>query len=218
MTELRIVIEESPKKAFASALDWPGWSRSAKTGDAAVEALLAYADRYRPVVERAGLTPRLPHEVEIVDRQPGDATTEFGAPGHVHAIEHAPLEGDDLERQVALLSASWDTFFAVAGRVTPELRKGPRGGGRDRDAIVAHVVEVDRNYARHLGVTTKPFSLDPLDRGAFDAHWQAVLAMIPEYADGHTRTEKGWPLRYTIRRMAWHILDHAWEKEDKTLG
>ncbi|CAN0454554.1 unnamed protein product, partial [Phaeothamnion confervicola] len=166
---MRIAIEEAPKKAFASALDWPGWSRSAKTGDAAVGTLLAYADRYRPVVARAGLTPPLPHETEIVDRQPGDMTTQFGAPGQIHAVEYAPLDGKELARQVALLTACWETFFEVAARVTPELRKGPRGGGRDRDAIIAHLVESDRSYARHLGVATKPFSLNPLDRDAFAA-------------------------------------------------
>ncbi|HWK81085.1 MAG TPA: hypothetical protein VNP95_09950 [Thermomicrobiales bacterium] len=218
MADVRIVIEETPKKAFASALDWPGWSRSGKTGDAAVEALLAYAARYRPVAERAGCAWNEPEGPELVDRLPGDASTEFGVPGQVHAPDQAPLEGDELQRHIALLTACWEIFFEVAGRVTPELRKGPRGGGRDRDKIVAHVVESDRSYARQLGVTTKPFPLEPLDREAFEAHWQAVLAAIPAYADGHTRTGKGWPLRYTIRRMAWHILDHAWEMEDKTLA
>ncbi|MGC4191159.1 MAG: hypothetical protein QM589_08330 [Thermomicrobiales bacterium] len=218
MSSIRIAIESTPKKTFASALDWPGWSRSGKTEDAAIATLLSYADRYRAIVARAGLTLPSSSEVEVIDRQPGDGSTEFGVPGRVHAVDHEPLEGDELERQVALLTACWDEFFAVAARVTPELKKGPRGGGRDRDKIVAHVVEADRNYARQLGVTTKPFALEPLDRDAFDVHWQAVLAVIPDYADGHTRTEKSWPLRYTIRRMAWHILDHAWEMEDKTLG
>jgi len=218
MPAVRIAIEEAPKKTFASALDWPGWSRAGKTEAEAVEALLAYAGRYRPVVARAGIASPLPHEARIVDRQPGDATTEFGAPGQIHAVEYEPLDGEELARHVALLTACWETFFDVAARVTPELRKGPRGGGRDRDAIVAHVVESDRSYARQLGVRTPPFALDPLDRTAFDAHWQAVQDAMPAYADGHTRTEKGWPLRYTIRRMAWHILDHAWEMEDKTLA
>jgi len=215
---IRIVIEETPKKTFASAIDWPGWSRSGKTEDAAVATLLAYAERYRPVAERAGRFVTGPEGVDVVDRLPGDASTTFGVPGRVHAVDHAPLERGELGQHVALLTACWEVFFEVAGRVTPELRKGPRGGGRDRDAIVAHVVEADRSYARQLDVRTPPYTLDPLDRAAFEAHRQAVLAAIPEYSDGHTRTEKSWPLRYTIRRMAWHILDHAWEMEDKTLA
>ena len=95
MAVLRVAIEGTPKKTFASALDWPGWSRSGKTEEDAVSALLAYADRYRPVVERAGLTPRLPHELEIVDRLPGDMTTQFGAPGQIHAVEYEPMAADE---------------------------------------------------------------------------------------------------------------------------
>jgi hypothetical protein len=218
VADVGIVIEETPKKTFASALDWPGWSRSGKTEDVAVEALLAYGERYRPVAERAGCAWDAPDRVAVADRLPGDASTTFGVPGKVHALDHAPIDGDELDRHIALLTASWEVFFEVAGRVTPELRKGPRGGGRDRDAIVAHVVEADRSYARQLDVRTPPYPLDPLDRDAFEAHREAVLAAMPSFADGHTRTEKGWPLRYTIRRMAWHILDHAWEMEDKTLA
>lgn len=218
MPGIRIVIEYASKKTFASALEWPGWSRSGKDEDAGTAAFFAYAERYRPVAEWAGMT--FPHTgaVEIVDRLPGGGATDFGVPSLVHAVDHAPLEGDELARHIALLDACWAYFFAVAERVTPELRKGPRGGGRDRDEIVAHVVEADRSYARQLDVQTPPFSLDPLDREAFAAHREAVLAAMPAFSDGHTRTEKGWPLRYTIRRMAWHILDHAWEMEDKTLG
>lgn len=215
---IRIVLEETPKKTFASALDWPGWSRSGKSEAAAMDTLLAYADRYRPIVERAGIVFPEIDGVEIVERMPGDAGTEFGVPGRVHAVDRQPLVGDELAQKTAILIACWDELFDVAARVTPELKKGPRGGGRDRDRIVSHVIEADRSYARQLDVRTSPFSLDPLDRAAVDAHRKAVIAALPEYADGHTRTEKGWPIRYTIRRMAWHILDHAWEMEDKTLG
>src|SRR5438067_302187 len=27
--------------------------------------------------------------------------------------------------------------------------------------------------------------------------------------------DRGWPVRYAARRMAWHVLDHAWEMEDR---
>lgn len=219
MSGLRIVLEETPKKTFASALDWPGWSRSGKSADAAIETLFAYADRYRVIADRAGIAFSPGDAVEIVDRLPGGGSTAFGVPSLVHAVDHRPIAGDELDRHVALLGASWDEFLAVAARVTPELKKGPRGGGRDRDAIVDHVVRADsEGYARQLGVATEKIATDPLDLDALQAHREAVLAAFPEYADGHTRTEKGWPLRYTIRRMAWHILDHAWEMEDKNLN
>jgi hypothetical protein len=28
-------------------------------------------------------------------------------------------------------------------------------------------------------------------------------------------TDQVWPARYALRRIAWHVLDHAWEIEDK---
>lgn len=28
--------------------------------------------------------------------------------------------------------------------------------------------------------------------------------------------EKGWPPRYAARRIAWHVLDHAWQIEDRS--
>ena len=54
MTAIEVTIEAVDGKAFASALDWPGWSRAAKTPELAVERLLEYAERYRPVAALAG--------------------------------------------------------------------------------------------------------------------------------------------------------------------
>ena len=55
MTErIAVAIEGTRKKVFASALEWPGWSRSGKTPESAIENLLAYAPRYGPVVVAAG--------------------------------------------------------------------------------------------------------------------------------------------------------------------
>ena len=38
-TTIRVTVEATPKKAFASAVDWPGWSRSGKTEELALTAL-----------------------------------------------------------------------------------------------------------------------------------------------------------------------------------
>jgi hypothetical protein len=208
-----VVVETVEKKAFASMLDWPGWSRSGKTEGEALDTLLAYAPRYQPVIELAGLK-RLPSDAEVIDRLPGDATTSFGVPGKIHRVDYEPIDATELRRQVDLLKACWTFFDDVTSSVSANLRKGPRGGGRDRDKIVEHVVESDRSYARQLGVRTPPY--DPFDREARGAHMEAVYAAMPERADGHV-TGKGWPVRYVIRRMAWHILDHAWEMQDKDL-
>jgi hypothetical protein len=214
--QCRVIFEAGAKRTFASALDWPGWSRSGKDEAAAVDVLLAYADRYAIVVRLAGIDVPLPTIPMVVDRQPGDKTTDFGAPNVIHQIEHEPLAGSDLSRQVALLRACWTYFDSVSERVSPQLQKGPRGGGRDRDQIIAHVTNADRAYARKLGVRTPPF--DSADRDTALAHREAVLRELAEPAPREADATSGWPVRYVVRRMAWHILDHAWEMEDKTLG
>ena len=87
------------------------------------------------------------------------------------------------------------------------LPKGPRGGGRDRDGIVAHVLEGERSYARKVGVRLPP-------RTPWTEQREAVVAALLELnASGATTT---WPPRYFIRRAAWHVVDHAWELEDKS--
>ena len=208
------VAESGKAKTFISMTDWPGWSRSGKTESEAITTLTAYADRYRQVIELAGLHD-LPTDVEIVDRLPGNGQTDFGVPGRVHDLDYQPIDADEAARLVEILKACWLQFDDMRGRVSAELRKGPRGGGRDRDAIVEHVVEADRGYARGLGVKTPSF--DTLSTKARQEHSQAVYDALMERRDGQT-TGKAWPMHYTVRRMAWHILDHTWEMEDKNLS
>src|SRR5690606_25926346 len=109
--------------------------------------------------------------------------------------------------------ACWSVFGDVASSVSAELRKGPRGGGRDRDQIIDHVIQADRGYGRPIGVRTAPF--DSFDDAATQAHREAVYAAIPELRGGDPVKTNGWPVRYFIRRAAWHVLDHAWEMQDK---
>lgn len=213
-----VVVEAGRKRVFASAVDWPGWSRSGKTEDDAVTTLLAYADRYGEVAALTGSQPRLLQEADlvIVDRQPGDSTTDFGAPAVVHELEREPMTDKACDRHLTLLRICWHFFDQVGQSVTPQMKKGPRGGGRDRDQIIAHVIEADRTYARKIGVRTPPFDMH--DRDAVGAHHDAVFAAIPPLRNGELATDTGWPVRYAIRRMSWHILDHAWEMQDKTLS
>ncbi len=49
-------------------------------------------------------------------------------------------------------------------------------------------------------------------------HREAVFAAIPGIRGGEIVAKGGWPVRDAIRRRAWHILDHAWEMEDKDLS
>jgi hypothetical protein len=216
LVELRVCVEVGAKKVFASALDWPGWARSGRTEQAAVEALVAYADRYRLITDAAGLA--LPSEEArlvpvVLERAPGNASTDFGAPDVVAEAELAPADADWAARAAAILRASWARLDELAVTAPEALRKGPRGGGRDRDAVVAHVVEAERSYARKIGVRHRPFEVgDAQARAALRTDIAAALA-------GELATElppTPWPPRYAARRLAWHVLDHVWEIEDKS--
>ncbi len=210
----RVVIESGRKKVFASALDWPGWSRSGKTEPDALRTLSEYEERYRQVAAIAG-DEQLPDRFEVIERLKGSGVTDFGVPDRVAAADHELMTEAECERQVELLRATWSVFDAVAATVSAELRKGPRGGGRNRDKIIEHVVQADRGYGRMIGVRTPPF--DSFDSGAVQAHREAIFAALPLLRDGEPGRPNGWPARYFIRRAAWHVLDHAWEMEDKDL-
>ena len=208
-----VYLELGSKRVFAAAVDWPGWCRSGKDEERALEALAAAADRYAAVVAEAGLSlpSHVPGVFDVVERIPGSATTDFGAPGGIAAREAEPLTGEEAARQAAVVSASWTVFDRVVAGAPAELRKGPRGGGRDRDRIVEHVLDAELAYAQKLGVRlARP---DFRDRKAVAAHREKIL----EALNGENAVvAKGWPPRYAARRIAWHALDHAWEIEDRT--
>jgi hypothetical protein len=214
---IRVVFEVAQKKSFASAIDWPGWSRPAKTPEAALQALEDYAPRYAAVVQCAGFSPDTVTSAtfEVVDTLPGTTTTAFGAPDVPSPLEVSPMDDVECSRQIALLRASWSMFDEIGDRVSEELRKGPRGGGRNRSKIIAHVFEAERAYVRNLGVKT-PAGVMFTPQG-LEEHREAVCDAIRELCARGESPYK-WPLRYVIRRATWHVLDHAWEMEDKDLS
>ena len=212
---LALLVEAGAKKVFASAADWPGWSRAGRTEEAAVEALLAYAPRYAPVAEAAGRELPDTFEAEVVETQGGGSGTDFGVPSSLRAKADArPVDGTEAARLASIVEAAWTTFDRVVAGAPAELRKGPRGGGRDRDKMAGHVVEADWYYARELGLRLKAPSLD--DRPAIEAMRRDMLAVLREPSDGQPLAGRKWPLRYAARRIAWHALDHAWEMEDRS--
>jgi len=215
---LRVAIEVGPKgkKTVAVARDWPGLSRGAATEERAIERLLAYVPRYAPVARRAGGVIDT-NGVEVVERYAGTGSTDFwGISFGFSDHDRQPVSTEDLERELSLMRAGWQFFDEVRGRVSAELRKGPRGGGRDRDQIVLHTVANEYDWAKGLGirpgdgeVSTTPDSLA--------THREAYCAAIRAYhRDG--LVAGNWPLRFLIRHTAFHTLDHAWEMEDKDLG
>jgi hypothetical protein len=211
---LAIGLESTPKKTFASALDWPGWSRSGKTDELAIENLLAYAIRYVPVVREAGLEFPDAFDVDVVERTDGGAGTEFGVPSVIHDADRRPVDAGEADRLASIVEAAWATFDRVAAGAPAELRKGPRGGGRDRDKMIGHVIGSDGAYAREIGLRFKEPALG--DRRAIEEIRAAILNVLREPSDGSPLAGRKWTARYAARRIAWHALDHAWEMQDRS--
>jgi hypothetical protein len=208
----RVYLEVGKRRVFASAADWPGWTRSGKDEEAALDALASAAPRYAPVPKaaRIGFAPGA--GFDVVERLPGDAATEFGVPSAIAKAELKRLTKKEAGRLSALVSASWSVLDGVVEKAPASLRKGPRGGGRDRDAIVDHVLGAETMYARKLGLRLKQPTGG--DAAAVRAHRNAIVAGLRAGTRG--ATDGGWPARYAARRIAWHAVDHAWEIEDRS--
>jgi hypothetical protein len=210
---IRVVVETTPKKTFATAVDWPGWSRSGKTPESAVEALLAYRDRYAAAIASAGTAPPEAPVAEVMETVEGDAGTVFGVPSRMTSADREPDDAAEAGRRAAIVRAAWSTFDQVAAAAPAELRKGPRGGGRDTASIVAHVVSSDAGYQRELGLRLP--EPDPGDRAAVASLRSAMIGVLRQASSG-TPLAKRWTPRYAAQRIAWHALDHAWEIEDRS--
>ncbi len=219
---VRTVIDRGPKekRVVAVALDWPGWSRGAKTPAEAVETLEKYRDRYRPIADLAGLGDDFAAAgpLEVVEDKIGTGSTDFWAISFAPAsTETDPMEGATLERGLTLLGASWTFFDGVAARVSPEMRKGPRGGGRDRDEIMRHVVRVESlDFAKRAGLRMEEG--EALVPGQLDDYRERYVTAMRAYNAGAGKRMRSWTLPFLIRHSAFHTLDHAWEMEDKDLS
>jgi hypothetical protein len=217
---MRVTLEIGPKgkKVVAVAPDWPGLARGAKTEEAAIERLLAYLPRYARVAKLAGMDAAFAASttVDVIERYPGVGSTDFwGISFAFSDIDKQPMSNEALERHLALMQACWAFFDDVRSRVSTELQKGPRGGGRDRDQIVRHTFAAERDWAKKIGVRT-PDDAMLTDEG-LNAHRDAYCDAIRAFhAQG--KMARTWPLRYLIRHTAYHTVDHTWEMEDKDLS
>jgi hypothetical protein len=219
---VRTVVQRGPKekRAVAFALDWPGWSRGAKTPEQAVETLASYRDRYRPVAVIAGMADELDAAgpLEVVEDAVATGSTDFwGISFAPSSFEQDPMPAADLERGITLLRACWTYFDDVASRVSAEMRKGPRGGGRDRDRIIRHTLRTEsEDFAKQVGLRVpEEGALVP---GALQRYREDYVAALRAYNAGEVpRRMRSWTLAFLIRHSAYHTLDHAWEMEDKDL-
>ena len=220
MTEaLRVTLEIGPhgKRVVAVATDWPGLERGDKSEEAAIARLQAYLPRYEPVARLAGMGAEFASlaSVEVAERYPGSGSTDFwGISFAFSGIDQQDMSSDELERDLALMQACWTYFDKVRGRVSAEMRKGPRGGGKDRDRIVRHVLNAQNDWAAKLGVPAADDAL--LTEEGIRAHRESYRDAIRAlHSEG--KRARSWPLRYLIRHTAYHTLDHTWEMEDKDL-
>ncbi len=217
--ELRVMLEIGPKgkKVAAVAPDWPGLERGAKTEEAAIERVQSYLPRYAQVAKLAGMEAEFTAitTVEVVEHYQGTGSTDFwGISFAFSGIDRQELASEELERELTLMQACWALFDDVRVRVSAQMQKGPRGGGRDRDHIVGHTIRVEHEWAEKVGVPTPQDAL-LIDEGLQahrDAYCNAIRTLHREGKAART-----WPLRYLIRHTAYHTLDHAWEMEDKDL-
>jgi hypothetical protein len=220
---VRTVVERGPKnkRSVAFSIDWPGWSRGAKTAELALETLEAYRERYRPIATLAGMSREFDGagRLKVVEDKVGTGSTDFwGISFSPSAREQRKMREAELERAITILRACWAFFDRVAARVSPEMRKGPRGGGRDRDKIIRHTIRTEsEDFAKQVGLR--------IDEGAaltpvgLRQHRKAYIAAMRAYNAGKVpRRMRSWTLPFLIRHSAFHTLDHAWEMEDKDLS
>lgn len=224
-SKVKVYLEVGSKRTFAGAIDWPGWCRSGRDESFALAALLDYGPRYARVIRTARLGFKAPEDgsgFAVAERLKGNATTDFGAPGIAPSSDARPLGDAELRRLQSVLKACWRAFDAAASAARGgELRKGPRGGGRELEDMIRHVVDADGAYLggigwkfkrdenADLGEELRRVRLDILD--GLEA---AAAGKLP------TKGPRGgahWKPRYFVRRAAWHVLDHAWEIEDRII-
>lgn len=203
---IEVYLEVGEKRVFAMTRSWPGWGRSGRSADEAMDVLADYRVRYEPLVRAAGLELDS-GEFDVIAEVEGGGATDFGAPGSVPDLDLQPPDLDEIRRQTMLLGAVWDAFSDRVAAAPETLRKGPRGGGRDTSKIVDHVDGAERAYAPKIGVRAGSRPLDEIR--AEEVKRCLEVTERPE----HTK----WPIPYFIRRSAWHVTDHLWEIEDRSV-
>jgi hypothetical protein len=219
---VRSVVQRGPKgkKSVAFAVDWPGWSRGARTPEAGLELLESYRHRYRPVTVAAGMAEEFDRAgpLEVVVDSVGVGSVDFwGISFSPSSIEREPMDEAELDRKLGLLRTCWSYFDTVAARVSAEMRKGPRGGGRDRDQIIRHTIRTEsEDFAKRLGLRIPEGGA--LTPDGLREYRETYITTMRAYNAGDGKRMRTWNLPFLIRHSAYHTMDHAWEMEDKDLS
>jgi hypothetical protein len=226
LNKIDVYLEIGRKRTFAGASDWPGWCRSGRDETSALQALFDYGPRYARILRTLRLGFKAPDDVSaftMTERLEGNATTDFGAPDTAPSSDSEPVNSVELQRLQRILKACWRAFDTNVKAATGKaLRTGPRGGGRELEGIIQHVLGSDAGYLAQLGWKLERADVGDLDK-QLDQTRQAILKALASAARGEipARGPRGgvrWKPRYFVRRVAWHVLDHAWEIEDRVLS
>jgi hypothetical protein len=186
---------------------------------------LDYGSRYARVLQRARLGFKAPENIsafKVIERLEGNATTDFGAPSLIPSSDTRPVKSVELQRFQKILKACWRTFDAnVKAASGKALRTGPRGGGRELEGIIEHILGSDAGYLASLGWKLEQNEIKDLKK-QLDQTREVILKALAASARGEIaavgpRGGLRWKPRYFVRRLAWHVLDHAWEIEDRVL-
>ena len=188
--------------------------RSGKDEASALAALSAYAPRYAAVAKQGRVAFDAKPTFRVIERLAGSASTDFGVPAAIAKRDTTPVAAAEGARLASLVEAAWAVYARILAGAPAELRKGPRGGGRDRDKIADHVLAAEGAYVRKLGLRLEPPARN--DRRGLAEFRAAIVTTLQRPSTGKPLVEKGWPQRYAARRIAWHALDHAWEIQDRS--
>jgi hypothetical protein len=220
-----IYLEIGQKKVFAGAVAWPGWCRSGRDEESAIQALFQTGPRYAQALESTDLAfrvPGSPADLQVLERAKGSTTTDFGAPDMPMASDEEPIDANELARLQTLLKACWLAFDkAVQLAEGKQLRVGPRGGGRDRMEIIDHVAGAEVSYLMRIGWKVEAIDAEQVDRRLVRIRSEILCGLQASAAgqlpEAGPRGGKRWSPRFFVRRVAWHVLDHAWEIEDRII-
>ena len=175
----------------------PAGAASRKSEDDALGALADYGTRYAPIAAAAGYTFPAAPASRSSNACPAPPPPSSASPRPPRP-RRPTRDGRRRPRHTKLLTAAWAAFDGSAATAPPSLRKGPRGGGRDRDKMIDHVIGAEAAYARKIGVKLRQPAID--DTAAIAALHDEVLAVLGRPHDGGPLVDNGWTARYAARR------------------
>jgi hypothetical protein len=221
-TKNRVYIEKGRKKVLAGSVDWPGWVGMGESEAEALIALFEAADRYAAVMHAAQIDFNIPvsrHDFDLLETVNGGFATDFGGPHVSPHTDSTTVSEEDYMKLQSLLMACWQAFdAAVASSEGRDLLPPKAGVALDVYGIINHVIKNDQSDLERLGWAHRfrnyPNPLDELRdirESTLRAMTRATFGEIPQIG----LTGEIWTVRYFVRKLAWHTLDHAWEIEDR---